>query len=94
MALFRVGPQRVEHTDGWALGSHDREHLKYEAGDRIAFVGVNHGLDGTRVYTRGLVWRLEDGSSSVPTAEEQAVIWPRIVAGMEALDLPPELFDG
>lgn len=93
MPLKQVGPQRVEHTDGWSVAFRDRTHLQYEQDGRIAAVEIDDGFPENRVYVRSLEW-LPPGSEAVPTVEERAVIWPRFVEGMSALGITPELFDG
>lgn len=94
MALIRVRPQHVRHTDGWEVASYDRERMIYEQGDRVALVYIDDGFPAYRVYVNSLVWVAPDGSEVAPTKAEQAVIWPRFIEGMEALGMQLELFDG
>lgn len=68
--------------------------MKYEQGDRAALVYIDDGFPYNRVYVDSLVWVAPDGSEVAPTKAEQDVIWPRFIAGMEALGMQPELFDG
>jgi hypothetical protein len=85
VALRQVAPQRVEHSDGWAVANGGRELVLYDEGDRVAVIGIGRGRPSSRLYADTLVWRAEDGSETPVAAPERAVVLSRIVEGLSAM---------
>lgn len=83
--LRLVHPQRVEHVDGWAVGSSGREAVSYEGGGRRAEVGIDRGQPSSRLYVDTLEWIDERGGRTPVLEPERSVLLERIVLGYAAL---------
>ena len=86
MGLVRVKPQRVEHTDGWAVASAGREQVRYEEGGRQALIGIDRGRHSSRLYVASLSWVDGDGETPLLEPHRNAVL-DRIVEGLMAMGL-------
>lgn len=84
MGLVRVRPQRVEHSDGWAVEGAGRHRMAYEQAGRRATIGVEHGAGSTLLQVESLAWD-EDGEQTPVAPDERDVVLDRIVEGARAL---------
>lgn len=86
MGLVRVLPQRVEHTDGWAVESAGRDAVRYQEPGRAAEIGIDRGVDAYRVHLDSLVWVDGAGAAIGPVERpENSLLIDRIVEGLEGL---------
>lgn len=85
MGLTRSAPQRVEHSDGWAVGNAGRETVLYEQGTLRATVGIDRGHLSSRLYTDSLNWVDGNGEETAVEGAARLVVLARLVEGLEAL---------
>jgi hypothetical protein len=85
MGLVQVKPQRVEHSDGWAVSNAGREQVEYEEHGRSALIGIDRGVRSSRLYVDTLRWVDQDGGEALVDEPYRGVVLDRIVEGLEVI---------
>ncbi len=83
MSFLRLGPNAVEHADGWRVRNLDRWLVAYEDGDEVAEAEVERGLTTNTLYPDTLRWRSPEDREA--TADERRVLTERLRAGLAEL---------
>lgn len=81
--FHRLGPNTVEHADGWRVRNVDRWLVAYEDGDAVAEVEVERGLTSNTLYPYTLLWTTPVRRDV--TGEERRRLTDRLLAGLAEL---------
>lgn len=81
--FHRLGPNTVEHADGWRVRNLDRWLVAYEDGDAVAEVEVERGLASNTLYPDTLRWTTPVRREV--TVEERRILADRLLAGLAEL---------
>ena len=81
---MKAPPQGGSHDEGWGVRNLGRFTIEYREGRRVALIEVDRGSRDNVLYPDTLSW--VEPTQAPPTAEERAVVVPRIVSAVPVMD--------
>ncbi len=86
----KLGPQKVQHADGYIVQVADRSTVEYLEGNRKAVVEVDFAAL-TGVYQNSLRGWLGTGIEGEMSLDERVIVLERILAGLKAMGCSVEV---